>query len=334
MIRVDGLTKHYGKNIAVQDLSFDVQKGELVGFLGPNGAGKTTTMRILTGYLAPTSGRAEVAGFDVAEDPIEVRRRIGYLPENAPVYGDMTVRQYLNYMAALKEVPPARRQGRLTDVMEQLALGHVAGRLVGNLSRGYRQRVGLGQALISDPPVLILDEPTAALDPTQIIEVRNLIKSLAGDRTILFSSHILSEVQAVSERVIIVNRGRLIAEDRPDELVRRLQKSRQYILRVAGGEAAGSLENLLAGTEGLASFEGVDDTRRAWRLTLTPGAGDEPLEKLFYTLAEARLPIMELSPADSTLEDVFLALIAAGDEADLIQGQSDQVPVKAGETGG
>lgn len=218
MIEVEHLTKRYGSVAAVEDISFRAEPGQITGFLGPNGAGKSTTMRILTGFFPATSGIARVAGYDVHEDPIEVKRRVGYMPERVPLYDEMVVRAYLRYVAEIKGVPRNQRKAEVQRVVERCGLTEMAGRLVGNLSKGYRQRVGLAQALVSSPPVIILDEPTSGLDPRQIVEIRDLIKELGHDHTVLLSTHILPEVAMVCERVVIINRGRVVAQDRVDNL--------------------------------------------------------------------------------------------------------------------
>ena len=213
MIRVQGLTKRYARTVAVDDISFEVEKGRIVGFLGPNGAGKTTTMRVLTCFLPPTSGTAQVAGYDVMKQPLEVKRRIGYLPESPPLYPEMEVIEYLHFVANLKGVPKSERQQRVDQSIERCAIGDVRTKLISSLSRGYRQRVGLAQALLHNPDVLVLDEPTAGLDPKQIIETRELIKRLAGEHTIILSTHILPEVEQTCEQVIIISKGKLVATD-------------------------------------------------------------------------------------------------------------------------
>src|SRR5512142_3213658 len=221
MIQVEGLTKDYGSRRAIDNLTFNAEKGEILGFLGPNGAGKTTTMRILTGFMPPSSGKATVAGFDVFEQSMETRRRIGYLPESVPLYTEMTVWSYLNFMAELRGVKD--REDHVEDVMEAVQITDREDQLIGKLSRGYRQRVGIAQALVHNPEVLILDEPTVGLDPKQIIEVRDLIKNLAGNRTIILSTHILPEVQQICTRVLIINKGKIVAEDTPERLTAALQ---------------------------------------------------------------------------------------------------------------
>src|SRR5918992_6063266 len=223
VIEVQHLTKRYGPVTAVDDVSFRVERGEILGFLGPNGAGKTTTMRVLTGAMPPTEGRAIVAGFDVMDQPLEAKRRTGYLPETPPLYPDMSVRDYLDFVAKIKGVPRADRRARVTAVMERTRVADMAKRLCGKLSKGYKQRVGLAQALLHNPDVLILDEPTAGLDPKQIIETRKLIKELAGDHTIILSTHILPEVSQTCNRVVIINKGRVVAVDTPDNLTSKLR---------------------------------------------------------------------------------------------------------------
>ncbi|PYR55634.1 MAG: MFS transporter, partial [Acidobacteria bacterium] len=235
MIEVQHLTKRYGRVTAVEDVSFRVERGEILGFLGPNGAGKTTTMRILTGFIPATEGKAIVAGFDVFEQPIEAKRRTGYLPETPPLYPDTSVIEYLTFVSKIKGVPPGERKDRIKAVMQRTRIDDVADRLCAKLSKGYRQRVGLAQAIIHNPDVLILDEPTAGLDPKQIIETRELIKELAGSHTIILSTHILPEVSQTCERVVIINKGRVVAVDTPDNLTARLQGSETMYVQVDAG---------------------------------------------------------------------------------------------------
>src|SRR5207248_4394901 len=229
--------KRYGRVTAVEDVSFRVERGEVLGFLGPNGAGKTTTMRILTGYMPATEGKAVVAGFDIFDQPVEAKRRTGYLPETPPLYPDMTVLEYLTFVAKIKGVAPVDRAQRVKAVMERTRVADMADRLCSKLSKGYRQRVGLGQAIIHNPDVLILDEPTAGLDPKQIIETRELIKELAGDHTIILSTHILPEVSQTCQRVVIINKGRVVAIDTPDNLTARLRGPETMYLQLTGGAA-------------------------------------------------------------------------------------------------
>ncbi|MBI5682169.1 MAG: ATP-binding cassette domain-containing protein [Deltaproteobacteria bacterium] len=229
MIQVENLTKNYGSHQALKGISFTVNKGEILGFLGPNGAGKTTTMRILTGFFPATSGKAVVAGFDVFEEPMEVRKRIGYLPENVPLYRDMVVTDYLKFAAGIKGIKKYDMDDRVNKVMDDCALQDVSRKLIGELSKGYRQRVGLAQALVNDPDVLILDEPTIGLDPNQIIEIRKLIKGLAGKRTIILSTHILPEVSMICHRVVIINKGEVVAVDTPQNMTSRIQGGRVWM---------------------------------------------------------------------------------------------------------
>src|SRR5215210_369772 len=237
MIKVEGLSKRYARNVAVDDVSFEVQKGQIVGFLGPNGAGKTTTMRILTCFLPPTAGSANVAGFDVLKQPMEVKRRIGYLPETPPLYPDMEVGEYLHFVGRLKGIKSSEIKRRVNDVAERCAVADVQSKLIQKLSKGYRQRVGLAQAIIHNPDVLILDEPTSGLDPKQILETRDLIKGLAGDHTIILSTHILPEVEQTCEQVIIIARGKVVATDSVRNLTNRLRGSEALAVEVeARGE--------------------------------------------------------------------------------------------------
>jgi len=228
MITVQHITKRYGTHVAIEDVTFDVKQGEILGFLGPNGAGKTTTMRIITCFMPPSEGTVRVAGFDCFDHPQEVKQRMGYLPESPPLYQELTVTEYLRFVGQLKRLSPSRISGRMAQVIEQLGLGSVRHRVIGHLSKGFRQRVGLAQALIHDPPVLILDEPTIGLDPKQIIEIREVIRGLAGSHTLILSTHILSEATAICDRVVIIDRGHIVAEDTPAQLSSRLRQSETY----------------------------------------------------------------------------------------------------------
>src|SRR3954453_14350592 len=238
MIKVEGLTKRYARNVAVDNISFEVEKGQIVGFLGPNGAGKTTTMRVLTCFLPPTSGTANVAGYDVIEQPMEVKKRIGYLPETPPVYPEMEVSEYLNFVGRLKGIPSADIGRRVDEVMGRCAVGDVRNRLIGKLSKGYRQRVGLAQAIIHNPPVLILDEPTSGLDPEQQLHVRQLIASLSGDHTIILSTHILSEVEQSCSKVIIINEGSIVAVDSVAALHKRGRSAESVAVEIGGATSS------------------------------------------------------------------------------------------------
>ena len=306
MIEVEHLTKRYGPVTAVSDVSFQVNKGEILGFLGPNGAGKTTTMRVLTGYIPPTEGRAKVAGFDVLDQPIEAKRRTGYLPETPPLYPDMTVREYLHFVGKIKGVAAGDRKARVEQVMARTWVSDMASRACGKLSKGYRQRVGLAQALIHNPDVLILDEPTAGLDPKQIIETRRLIKELAGDHTIILSTHILPEVSQTCQRVVIINKGRVVAVDTPDNLTARLRGSETLYVQVDAGDTdAASVLTLVPGvtrvieserSNGLVGYEVDSETGRDVRRDLA------------RAVISSGLGLLELRPMRVSLEDVFLSL--------------------------
>jgi ABC-2 type transport system ATP-binding protein len=300
MIRVEGLTKDYGLRRAIEDLTFDAQKGEILGFLGPNGAGKTTTMRILTGYMPPTSGTAQVAGFDVVDQSLEVRRRVGYMPETVPLYPDMTVFDYLKFMADLRQVADA--EDRVDELLERLGLLDRAESYIANLSKGMRQRVGLAQALVHGPEVLILDEPTIGLDPVQIIEVRNLIKELGKDHTILLSTHILSEAQQVCNRVMIINRGRIVAEDTPERLQDRLTGSRRVSVQV-GGDGDG-LASVVAAVPGVARLMEKEDGR----LEFETVPGMDPRAEVARAVIQAGYDLLEMRPYGVSLEEIFLEL--------------------------
>ena len=303
MIEVRGLTKYYGPIAAIEDVTFSVAKGEIIGFLGPNAAGKTTTMRILTGFSPPTRGTATVAGFDITKDPIEVKRRVGYMPESVPVYGEMLVSGFLGYIAEVKGVPRSQRKKEVAGVMERCGLAHMSKRQVGNLSKGYRQRVGLAQALIGNPPVLILDEPTVGLDPQQIIEIRQMIKSLAQEHTVLLSTHILPEVTMVCERVLIINRGRIVAQDRMEDLA--ADTNNVLELDVAGPED--KVEAVLVNVPGVQSFTREGPGR--YLVEGSPGADLGP--SVAAALVEANLRLRSLQKRSRTLEDIFIGVVSA-----------------------
>ncbi|HYB72439.1 MAG TPA: ABC transporter ATP-binding protein [Candidatus Sulfotelmatobacter sp.] len=312
MIEVQNLTKSYGPVTAIEDVSFTVGRGEIVGFLGPNGAGKTTTMRILTGYMPPTTGTAQVAGFDVLAQSLEARRRIGYLPESVPLYGEFRVRTYLDFVAEAKGVPSRDRRARVDEAMERCAVTDVAGKLVSTLSRGYRQRVGLAQALVNDPEVLILDEPTVGLDPQQIVEIRRLIKGLAGRRTIILSTHILPEVSMTCDRVIIISRGRIVAVDTPGNLTAQVQKSANVLLQVEGPPDRVMAEiRRLEGVQRVAPRGDAVDGRRTY--LVESERGRDVRVALAAAMVKNGWGLYELRPADLSLEEIFLHLVT--DEA-------------------
>lgn len=306
MIEVAGLTKRYGPTLAVSDVSFEVQKGEVLGFLGPNGAGKTTTMRVITGYLAPSEGRIRVAGYDVVDEPLEAKRRTGYLPETPPVYPDMTVVEYLAFVARIKGVGRREIKKRIEEVSEKCAVTDVQRRQIGKLSKGYRQRVGLAQALIHNPDVLILDEPTAGLDPKQIIETRELIKRLAGQHTVVLSTHILPEVSKTCQRVLVINSGKIVASGTPDELTHRLQ-GYETVLLTAEGPAAEMMDKLqrVSGVNLVEPRETAD-----LRVTFEVQAekGQDVRAELARAVVESQWKLLELKTSGLSLEDIFLKL--------------------------
>lgn len=303
MIQVKNLTKDYGPRRAINKLNFSVAKGDVVGFLGPNGAGKSTTMKIITGFMAPSQGSAAVAGFDVFENPIEVKKRIGYLPETPPVYGDMFVRDYLRYVAQLKQVSKENIEKCVDRAIEKTNLGDVQKRLIQHLSKGYRQRVGIAQAIVSDPEVLILDEPTVGLDPKQVAEIRELIKSLKGQHTIILSTHILPEVEATCEKVIIINKGEIVAEDSIHNLA--TMERGQSRLHVRLRKEVADLKNILSDINQILSVR-AGATSREWNIDLQ--GGEEVVDSISSRLVTNGYGLIELSPTKMDLEDVFLKL--------------------------
>ena len=307
MIEVQDLTKSYGSVTAVDHVSFTVNKGEILGFLGPNGAGKTTTMRILTGYMPATSGTARVAGFDVFRESMEVRRRIGYLPENPPLYPDMTVETYLDFVARIKNVPAERRPARIDDALRKTNLEDRRSELIKRLSRGYKQRVGIAQALVHDPDVIILDEPTVGLDPKQIIEVRNLIKGLAGSHTIILSTHILPEVSMTCDRVVIINKGKIAAVDTPQNLTSQLKGGQKIHIETEAPEKL--LRDVLSEIPG-ASRVVIEPARAGSRQTVTVEAaqGNDIRSQVAAKIVEHGWPLYELHGVSLSLEDIFLEL--------------------------
>lgn len=302
MIQVSHLTKNYGPRTAIQGISFEVKKGEVVGFLGPNGAGKSTTMKILTGFMPATSGTATVAGHDVFTDPIGVKRNVGYLPETPPVYQEMTVKDYLEYAARLHELPHGSLSRALTHVIDKTGLGDVKSRLIGNLSKGYRQRVGLAQALIHNPKVVILDEPTVGLDPRQIIEIRELIRSLAESHTVILSSHILPEVTATCQRVIAIARGRIVASGTLDELSATMNQSTTYALQVRNASQEGV--HAIRGMPGVAE---VRPSSNRILIEMKTGAQDIR-EQVINTAVQKGMGVLEFSTQRMSLEEIYLKL--------------------------
>jgi gliding motility-associated transport system ATP-binding protein len=318
VIEVQHLTKRYGRVTAVDDVSFRVERGEILGFLGPNGAGKTTTMRILTGYMPATEGKAIVAGFDVFDQPIEAKRRTGYLPETPPLYPDMSVVEYLDFVAKIKGVPASGRRDRVRGAMERTRVADMANRACSKLSKGYRQRVGLAQALIHNPDVLILDEPTAGLDPKQIIETRELIKGLAGDHTVILSTHILPEVSQTCQRVVIINNGRVVAIDTPDNLTARLRGNETLYVQVdANGGDAGSA---LSAIPGVIRVAPADHRDGIMGFEVESEHGHDVRRDLARAIVSNGWGLLELRPMRMSLEEIFLSLTtdeaaAAGSDA-------------------
>ena len=317
MIEARGITKRYGDTLAVDNVSFSVQRGEIVGFLGPNGAGKSTTMKVLTCYLAPTEGTAEIDGHDILEDPLAARAAIGYLPENTPLYTDMGVLDFLAYMARLQGVAADRVASRVDEVVRLCDVSPMAHKDIGELSKGYRQRVGLAQALLHDPAVLILDEPTSGLDPAQIVEIRALIRRIAEQKAILLSTHILPEAQNTCDRILIINRGKLVGEGTPGELLTKAAQTEEYTVTFEGAPA-GSLRSAL---QNLAGVKSVDEQQAGgntrYRLTAAPGS--ELRKEIFAVAVAQNLNLLELNKTATTLEDVFLRLTSS-DPVDDIAG--------------
>ena len=308
MIEVNGLTKNYGDVAAIEGVTFRAEEGQILGFLGPNGAGKTTTMRILTCFQPPSSGTASVGGFDVVEQSMEVRKRIGYLPEHPPVYNDMTVRSYLRFVGKIKGVPPAQLAGRVDETMEMTGTAHVHNTVIGHLSKGYKQRVGLAQALVHDPAVLILDEPTVGLDPKQIIEIREVIKGLGGDHTVILSTHILPEVNLTCEQVVIINNGRIAGEGTPESLTAQLKDGEVLRAEVTGPEE--QVKSTISGVSGVldVSVEQAPDVGdAAYIISTTPG--HDVRDELSRQLVNGGFGLRELRSLEMTLEDIFLRLV-------------------------
>jgi ABC-2 type transport system ATP-binding protein len=301
MIEVQDATKRFGATWAVRGISFTVREGEIVGFLGPNGAGKTTTLRMLAGVFPPSSGAVRIAGHDVLAEPLQCRRAVGYFAENAPHYPELSVTEYLRFVARLKRIPRERRAGAIEHALAACALETVGGRRIGTLSKGYRQRVGLAQALLGDPEILILDEPTIGLDPGQVVEIRDLIGGLRGTRTVLFSSHILSEVEALCERVIVVARGRLVAEGTAPELATRLGARQRVIVRVAGPADAVAAA--------LRAVPDVDRVEQSDGRFVVEGGGTMLAERVGRAIQQGGWPVVELRQESLDLENIFLELV-------------------------
>ena len=307
MIEVTNLVRRYGPHIAVDHASFKIVKGEIVGFLGPNGAGKSTTMNILTGYLSSTEGTVRIDDQDILEYPTEIKRKIGYLPENPPLYMDMTVREYLSFTGEIKGIPSKEKKEKMNRIMETVGVTDVSKRLIKNLSKGYKQRVGLAQAMIGDPQVLIMDEPTAGLDPIQILEIRDLIKELGKDHTIILSSHILPEVSAVCKRVLIIDRGKIVADDTPENLAKRLLGGSHILLRMDATEAA--VSSALSKVSSIKKLEFRESQESGAVEAVAEAEQDTDIRRdIFRAMAAADIPILMMRSQDMSLEDIFLNL--------------------------
>jgi len=317
MIEVKNLYKRYGSHVAVNNLSFKIEDGEILGFLGPNGAGKTTTMNMITGYLSSTQGEIEIDGVSVLSDPMAAKTRIGYLPEQPPLYTDMTVKEYLNFVYDLKKVRMPRGP-HLAEICRLVRVEEVYNRLIKNLSKGYRQRVGIAQALVGNPDVLILDEPTVGLDPKQIIEIRNLIAHLGKTHTVILSSHILSEIQAVCERVIIINRGTMIADDSPDNLAKHLTTDHSFVARILGPKA--EVTRLLKGIKGVKTAVCLGPREQgAFEYKIDPVDRTDIRKELFKRLADRSWPLIMLKSNEPSLEEIFIKL------TDLDEDEMEQI---------
>ncbi|MDR3179200.1 MAG: ABC transporter ATP-binding protein [Oscillospiraceae bacterium] len=309
MVEVDGLTKRYGDHLALNNVSFSVKEGEILGFLGPNGAGKSTTMNILTGYLSSNSGTVKILGFDIMENPIGAKKNIGYLPEVPPLYPEMTVISYLKFIFGIKKIK-LKKEEHITEIMANTGILEVSGRLIKNLSKGYKQRVGLAGALIGDPKVVILDEPTVGLDPKQIIEIRNLIKDLKKKHTVIFSSHILSEVQSVCDRVLVINKGKIVANDTTNNLSKQLKN--KYALRAIIEGKEEFIVDLLKSIEGVECVEVLDNSKtqkdvNEYKLDVS---GQKDIRRdLFFTLSKTSNPLLGLESSNFSLEEIFLKLV-------------------------
>ncbi len=322
MIEVRNLVKKYGNHLAVDHLNFTVESGQIYGFLGPNGAGKSTTMNIMTGYLGATEGEVLINGHNILDEPEAAKHFIGYLPEMPPLYVDMKVREYLTFVAELKKIPKAEREEQIDKVIHMVQLGDVEERLIRNLSKGYKQRVGLAQAILGFPEIIILDEPTVGLDPKQIIEIRQLIRELAKEHTVILSSHILAEIQEVCDYIMIISKGHLVASDTPENLEKALSNQRQTEL-VAKGEME-KVQQILEGLEGIQKVEVTEGKEEGTtRVTFTSNPGTDSKEELFYAFAEAKCPLLQIVDSQTSLEDVFLELTKGNENQEEEEHDSD-----------
>ncbi len=313
MIKVEGLSKIYGEHIAVDDISFEVKEGHIYGFLGPNGAGKSTTMNIITGYISPSAGTVEVNGYVMGKDTLKAKKSIGYLPEIPPLYPDMNVKEYLTFVAKIKGVDKDKRAEEIERVMKATDILDMSGRLIKHLSKGYKQRVGIAQAILGSPKVIILDEPTVGLDPEQIIEVRNLIKSLKGDHTVILSSHILSEISATCDEVLMIANGRMIACDTTENLLKNHKNVKTIKINVKGDKE--KIEEVLKSIDSLEDVKFIEDKGESCLFEVTCDPAKDVREEVSFALSDARLLILEMSEETSTLEDIYLTLVKEADEA-------------------
>lgn len=313
MIQVENITKKYGSFVAVDNINFEIEEGEVVGFLGPNGAGKSTTMNMITGYIEPTSGRIIVDGYDISKKPRKAKRQIGYMPEGVPLYSDLTVKEFITYMAELKGVPKKEKKEKVQKVIKETGLTEVQNQLTKNISRGYKQRVSMAGALVSNPKVIILDEPTVGLDPKQVTEIRALIKELGKDHTVILSSHILSEVSQICNRVIIINKGKIVAIDTPENLEKKVIKDNSVYVTVEDlDNKMDKIKDKLPNVKEIKLISENEDKTKKYRITAT---NDEDLRKnVFEVLAKERITIFEMKQSDVTLEDAFMQLINSQNE--------------------
>ena len=320
VIEVNNLVKRYGDHTAVDHLSFKIEKGKIYGFLGPNGAGKSTTMNMITGYIASTEGTVTIDGHDILDEPEQAKKCIGYLPEMPPLYFDMTVLEYMNFVADLKKIPKDKKKSMIAEVMEMVKITDMKNRLIKNLSKGYRQRVGLAQAILGYPEVIILDEPTVGLDPKQIIEIRDLIKSLKEKHTVILSSHILSEVSAVCDYVLIISHGKLVASDTPENLGKLAEGSNTLNLTVKGEKDR--IRTALGQIEGVKNVTVVDaKEEHAWNVTVSTNEDSDVREEVFFKMADAKCPILEMQSKKVSLEEIFLELTEDDKKTDKKEGE-------------
>ncbi len=320
MVKVENLVKRYGQNYALNDISFEIGEGEIVGLLGPNGAGKSTTMNILTGYLSSTSGTAKIDGIDIFENPIEAKRMIGFLPEQPPVYPDMTVEEYMNFVFDLKGCY-FDRDAHLSEIMDVVRLTDVKGRLIRNLSKGYKQRVGIAQALVGDPKLIVFDEPTVGLDPKQILEIRNLLRTLSRNHTVILSTHILAEVQAVCERVIIIDHGKIIADEKTSELTKVIEEGYHYEIKICAPQ-----KNVISELEGIRGVKSVSATgvrdADSYAYIVESERGVDVRKSMFNLCASKSWAILGLTPVGTDLETIFIRLIDRSNGIDSVKSKS------------